>query len=78
MKYMPQICKDTRTCAVVNLVKSGIKSHNFPNLSMGVKNLEHVYHVDIAGLIDIFHAKLNKTVVINNKAAAINSMNNFN
>jgi hypothetical protein len=45
---------------------------------MGVKNLEHVYHVDIAGLIDIFHGKLNKTVVINNKAAAINSMNNFN
>ena len=71
------IQKDPRNNGVVKLIEEDIVQRDFPDWNMGFKNLESCSHEDLPGFIDIFNGKLDKSLVIENKSAAVNLLINF-
>lgn len=71
------ICKDPRNNGVVKLQEAEIKCREFPDWSMGFKNLESCAPNTVPGFIDISNGKLDKAIMLNNKSHAINLILNF-
>ena len=71
------IQNDSRNTAVVKLVEEEITQRNFPDWSMGFKNLENTPPDELPGFVDIFNGKLDKEIATNNKPAAINILMSF-
>jgi hypothetical protein len=56
------ICKDPRNTGVVKLAEEEIESRDFPDWSMGFKNLKSYSLDELPGFIDIFNGKLDKDI----------------
>ena len=65
------ILKDSRNTGNVTLVKEEISQRDFPNWSMGFRNLKSCSSKVKVGYQDIFNGKLDKEIVVNNSSRAL-------
>jgi hypothetical protein len=62
---------------IVILCESETLSRDFPDRSMGVENLDSCSPNELAGFVEVFGGKLDKTIAVNNKTNAIKLWMNF-
>ena len=65
------ILKDSRNTGNVILCEEEISQRNFPDWSMGFKNLEIGSPEDIPGFNDLFNGKFDKEIASKNKAKSM-------
>jgi len=70
------INRDSRNNGVVKLHEADIQQRDFPDWSMGFKNLD-LSTSTVPGFVDIFNGKLDKEIARSNKYAAIDLLMNF-
>jgi len=71
------ILKDPRKTGNIVLVKEEISQRNFPNWSMGFKNLESCLPDELPGFQDIFDGKLDKQLAVKNTSKALGLLMGF-
>lgn len=71
------ISQDSRITGVVKLHESKIEQRDFPDWSMGFRDLSSYSPDELPGYVDFFSGQLDKEVAINNKMAAINLLKVF-
>ncbi|MGD2118934.1 MAG: BLUF domain-containing protein [Chromatiales bacterium] len=71
------ICRDPRNTGIVKLHEAEIEQRDFPDWSMGFKNLESLSPDEVPGFADVFNGKLDKQVATNNRFDVVNFMLNF-
>jgi len=71
------IQNDSRNTGVSKLLEEGIIQRDFPDWSMGFKNLVSYSPEDIPGFVGIFNGRLDKDLVIKHKSDAVNLILNF-
>lgn len=71
------ILKDPRNSGNVTLFEEEISQRDFPNWSMGFKNLESCSPEDLPGFQDVFNGKLEKELVVNNTSKALDLLLSF-
>ncbi|BBL72008.1 hypothetical protein MoryE10_26140 [Methylogaea oryzae] len=71
------ICRDERNTGNVKLFEHEIIRRDFPDWSMGFRNLDTCSPDELPGFIDIFNGKLDKQIAINNKMAVVDLMVGF-
>lgn len=71
------ILKDPRNSGNVTLIEEEISQRNFPNWSMGFKNLESCSPEDLPGFQDVFNGKLDKEIVTKNPSKALRLLLKF-
>ena len=65
------ILKDTRNNGNVTLIEEEISQRDFPNWSMGFKNLESCSPEELPGFQDVFGGKLDKELAVKNTSKAL-------
>ncbi|MCW8929166.1 MAG: BLUF domain-containing protein [Gammaproteobacteria bacterium] len=65
------ILKDSRNNGNVTLVEEEISKRNFPNWSMGFKNLKSCSPEELPGFQDVFNGKLDKELAVKSTTKAI-------
>ena len=71
------ICKDPRNTGIVKLVEEEIKERDFPDWSMGFKNLKDCSPDELPGFTDIFNGNLDKELVSKNSSKTLGLLINF-
>jgi len=71
------ILRDSRNTGNVILVEEEISERNFPDWSMGFKNLETCSPEDIPGFNDLFNGKLDKETANINKEKSVRLIMSF-
>jgi len=71
------IRKDPRNTGVVKLAENEIIARDFPDWTMGFKNLKNCSPDELSGFVDIFNGGLDKEIATKNKSSAINLLMNF-
>ncbi|WDE01308.1 BLUF domain-containing protein [Thalassomonas actiniarum] len=71
------IKKDPRNNSVVTLLEEGITERDFPDWSMGFRNLTACSPGELAGFSDIFQQGLDKGAVLKNNKVAKKLLLNF-
>lgn len=71
------ILKDPRNNANVTLVDEEISQRDFPNWSMGFKNLESCSPEELPGFQDVFGGKLDKEIAVKNTSKALGLLLGF-
>lgn len=71
------ICNDPRNTGIVKLVEEEIKERDFPDWSMGYKNLKDCSPEELPGFTDIFNGNLDKELVAKNSSKALGLLINF-
>lgn len=72
LRLFEKISKDPRNNGIVKLAE-----RDFPDWSMGFRDLTSCSPNNLPGFIDIFGGKLNKDIAQNNKVSAISLLMNF-
>lgn len=68
---------DPRNNGIVKLLAASISQRNFPNWSMGFKELEKDNGAPPPGFVEVFNGKLDKELALGNKAASIGMLTSF-
>ena len=71
------ILKDPRNTGNVTLVEEEINQRDFPDWSMGFKNLKNHSPEELPGFQDIFNGKLDKELAIKNITKALSLLKRF-
>ena len=71
------ILKDTRNNGNVTLVEEKISQRDFPNWSMGFKNLKSCAPEELPGFQDIFNGKLDKELAVENTSKTLDLLIGF-
>jgi hypothetical protein len=71
------ILRDKRNNGNVTLLEEEISQRDFPNWSMGFKNLESCLPEELPGFQDIFRGKLNKELAVKNTSKSLNLLLGF-
>ncbi|BBN83688.1 hypothetical protein PA25_36730 [Pseudoalteromonas sp. A25] len=72
-----KIAQDPRNTGLVKLVEKTIETRDFPDWSMGFKNLQSCLSHPIPGFVDIFNGKLNKEIAKRNHVSVERLMKSF-
>ncbi len=68
---------DPRNNGVVTLLAAGIPQRNFPDWSMGFKELEKNSGAPPPGFVEVFNGKLDKVLALGNSAASVGMLMSF-
>lgn len=71
------ISRDPRNTGIVKLVEEEIEQRDFPDWSMGFKDLKSHSPDELPGFVDIYNGRLDKEIATNNKLSAIKLLMNF-
>lgn len=71
------ILKDPRNMGNVTLIKEDISKRDFPNWSMGFKNLESCLPEELPGFQDVFNGKLDKELAVKNTSKTLGLLMGF-
>lgn len=71
------ILNDPRNTGNVTLIEEEISQRDFPNWSMGFRNLKHCAPDELPGFQDIFNGKLDKEIAVKNASGAISLLKVF-
>lgn len=71
------ILKDPRNNGHVTIAEEEISQRDFPNWSMGFKNLNSLSSKEFTGFQDVFNGKLDKDLAVKNTTIAISLLMGF-
>ena len=71
------ILKDTRNTGNITLIEEEISQRDFPNWSMGFKNLKSYSPEELPGFQDIYNGKLDKELIVKNTSKALGLLIGF-
>lgn len=71
------ILKDPRNTGNVTLVEENISQRDFPDWSMGFKNLKSCSPEELPGFQDVFNGKLDKELLVKNTSKALGLLMGF-
>ena len=71
------ICEDSRNNGVVKMLEEGIEMRDFPQWTMGFKELDIRSGDTPPGYVEVFNGKLDKAIALGNSTAAFRFLMSF-